>query len=77
MLMTRAELIKLIKQIRDHRGSEEEMSELMDLLYRSTAHPAPSNLIFWPPNNQELTPDQIADEMLNYKPIVLYPRADN
>jgi hypothetical protein len=71
--MTRAELIRLIKQIIDHRGSEEEMTELMDLLHRSTVHPEPSNLIFWPPNNQELTPEQIADEMLNYKPIVLYP----
>jgi hypothetical protein len=75
--MTRGKLIELIKQIRDHQGSEEEASELMDLLHRSTAHPVPSDLIFWPPNNQELTPEQIADEMLNYKPIVLYPREDN
>lgn len=73
-MMTRAELIELIKQIRDHRGSEEEMNKLMDSLDRSTAHPSPSNLIFWPPNKQELTPEQIADEMLNYKPIVLDPR---
>jgi Phosphotransferase enzyme family/Colicin immunity protein / pyocin immunity protein len=72
--MTRDELIELIKQIRNHRGSEEEFSELDSLLQRSTAHPSPNNLIFWPPNNQELTSEQIADEMLNYKPIVLYPR---
>lgn len=77
MIMTRDDLIALIKQITNHRGSEEEASELLDRLHNSTAHPAPSDLIYYPPNNQELTPEQIADEMLNYKPIVLYPRENN
>jgi hypothetical protein len=75
--MTRDELIELIKQIKDHRVSEEEMNELTDVLHRSTAHPEPSNLIFWPPNNQELIPEQIADEMLKYKSIMLYSREDS
>jgi hypothetical protein len=66
--MTREELVKLVREIMNVKGkTEEELSNLIDLLSKNVPHPAVSNLIYW----EDLTPEQIVDKALNYKPIVL------
>lgn len=65
--LTRDELIDLVKKIFASNGSEEEISDLIDLLKRNVPHPSPGNLIYW----EDLTPEEVVDKSLSYKPIQL------
>jgi len=46
---------------------------MIHLLRKNVPDPSVSNLIFW--NDEELSPEEIVDRALNYRPIVL-PAAD-
>lgn len=65
--MTREELMKLVEEIMTWEGTEEELAEKLDLLKKNVPHPSPSNLIYW----DDLTPEEVVDKVLNYKPIRL------
>lgn len=67
--LTRDELIKLVNKIVECEGSEEEIDEMIEVVKRNVLHPEISDLIFW--NEEELTPEQIVDKALEYKPIQL------
>lgn len=67
--LTREELIKLVKKMCNGEGSDDEISEWIELLEQNVPDPNVSDLIFW--NNEGLTPEQIVDRAMNYKPIVL------
>ena len=67
--LTREELINLVNRIVDCEGSEEEIDEMIEVVKRNVPHPEISDLIYW--NDEELTPEQIVDKALEYKPIQL------
>ncbi len=66
--MTRQELIELVEDIINIDGkTEKEIDKLLDLLKHNVPDPNVSDLIYW----NDLTPDQIVDKALSYKPIRL------
>ena len=67
--LTREELTNLVNKIVECEGSEEEIDEMIEIVKRTVPHPEISDLIYW--NEEELTPEQIVDKALNYKPIEL------
>ena len=75
-LLTRDEIIVLIEEIRLLNRSELEgkefqkrSNELYDTLTKGVLDPSIPNYIYW--EMPELTPEQIADRALSYKPIIL------
>lgn len=67
--LTREKLINLVNRIVECEGSEEEIDEMIEVVKRNVPHPEISDLIYW--NDEELTPEQIVDKALEYKPIQL------
>lgn len=67
--LSRLELIELVEKIMKSNGTEEEIDNMIEELERNVPHPEVSDLIFW--NEEELTPEQIVDIALAYKPIQL------
>lgn len=67
--LSRLELIELVEKIMKSNGAEEEIDNMIEELERNVPHPEVSDLIFW--NEEELTPEQIVDIALAYKPIQL------
>ena len=67
--LTREELINLVNKIVECEGSEEEIDEMIDMVKKNVPYPDISDLIYW--NEEELTPEQIGDNALEYKPMQL------
>ncbi|MBA0169424.1 hypothetical protein [Pectobacterium sp. CFBP8739] len=65
--MKREELIELIKKIQLSEGTEEESDKDIDFLCRKVADPQAANYIFY----DDLSAEEIADKILDYKPIQL------
>lgn len=65
--MQRQELIELIRKIQRGEVTEEEADNDIDLLCRSVADPQAANYIYY----EELSAEEIADKIINYKPIQL------
>lgn len=66
-LLSKAEMICLIKEIRNLDNSEEEIDKFLRQLEQGVPDPQISDYIFW----SEMTPEEIADKALAYKPISL------
>ncbi len=67
-LWSREQIIGLVNQILDvENHSEEELDRLEEKLKSGVIDPDISDYIFW----DDLTPEQIADKALSYKPICL------
>ncbi|WP_299611417.1 bacteriocin immunity protein [uncultured Aquimarina sp.] len=66
--MTRRELIELVKEIINvENKTEKEIDRLLEILEQNVPDPEVSDLIYY----DELTPEQIVDKALSYKPIQL------
>jgi translation elongation factor EF-4 len=66
--MSREELIELVNEIIDVKGkTEEQIDELVEILIKNVPHPAVTDLIYF----ENLTPEEIVDKALSYKPIQL------
>ncbi|GFI24814.1 hypothetical protein IMSAGC011_03618 [Lachnospiraceae bacterium] len=65
--MDRNELIELVKKILDCEGTEEEVDEMISKLEQNVIDPDISDYIYY----DDLTPEQIVDKALAYKPILL------
>jgi hypothetical protein len=65
--MTREDLIELVKKIATSQGTEDELDNMIELLKTNVPDPRVSNYIFY----DELSPEQIVDKALSYKPIQL------
>ncbi|MGG7523001.1 hypothetical protein ACQ3G4_16655 [bacterium BS0013] len=65
--MQRQELIELIKKIKRSEGTEEDADNDIDLLCSSVADPQAANYIYY----EEVSAEEIADKIINYKPIQL------
>ncbi|GAB7101947.1 hypothetical protein JCM4814A_02610 [Streptomyces phaeofaciens JCM 4814] len=73
MGMSRAEAVALVQRIMDmDDASDDDMAGLMDRLDRALACPSGHvrDLIFWPPE-RDLSADEVVDQALAYRPIVL------
>ncbi|MNR64252.1 hypothetical protein D3C85_1868310 [compost metagenome] len=51
-------------------GSEAELDAMLVLLGANVPHPAASDLIFYP-KGLELTAEQVVEQALSYRPVVL------
>ncbi|WP_061995272.1 bacteriocin immunity protein [Clostridium sp. ATCC 25772] len=67
--LAREELINLVSKIVKCEGAEEEIDKMIEVVKRNVPHPEVSDLIYW--NEEELTPEEIVDVALAYKPIQL------
>ena len=65
--MSRNELIELVKKVIDCEGTEEEIDKMILKLEQNVIHPYISDYIYY----DDLTPEQIIDKALAYKPIFL------
>ena len=66
--MTREELVEITKQIINvGNKTEEEIDQLLNVLEKNVPDPEVSDLIYF----NELSPEQIVDKALSYKPIQL------
>ncbi|WP_036717162.1 hypothetical protein [Paenibacillus sp. JCM 10914] len=50
-------------------GGEEEAGEWINCLRRYGPHPDIGNLFYW--RKEDLTPEEIVEKALNYKPLIL------
>lgn len=67
-MLSREEIIDLIKEITDVSGkTEEQIDGLLEKLENGVVDPQISNYVFW----SDMTPKEIADKVLKYKPILL------
>lgn len=67
--LTREELIKLVEKMCNGEGSDDEIGEWIEILEKNIQDPNVSDLIYF--NNEKLTPEQIVDRAMNYKPRIL------
>ncbi|MDF1529813.1 MAG: bacteriocin immunity protein [Sedimenticola sp.] len=67
---SKAELVELVRKIMDCEGSEDEINNWLLELKASVHHPAVSDLIFYP-EDDDITPEQVVEEALSYKPMSL------
>lgn len=68
MLLSREEIIDLIEEITDISGkTEEQIDSLLKKLKSGVLDPEISDYIFW----SNMSPEEIADKALSYKPILL------
>jgi hypothetical protein len=66
--LDRQQMIEVIARLQvGEFESDEELSQVLDALSYSTGHPRVADLIFHPPG-PELTPEQVDDEVLRYRP---------
>lgn len=63
-------LIRLVTKIVNCDGSEEEIDSWLDQAQGLVVHPSLSDLIFYP-EKDDVTPEEIVDEALSYKPMSL------
>ncbi|CAG7659013.1 bacteriocin immunity protein [Paenibacillus allorhizosphaerae] len=67
--LNKNDLIELVRKIMNAKGTEEEIDNMIEILKQNVPHPQVSDLIFW--NKVELTPEQVIELALSYKPIQL------
>ncbi|WP_326513934.1 bacteriocin immunity protein [Clostridium intestinale] len=63
--LTKNELVEIVERIINTEGTEEEIDEMIEVFERNVPHPAALDLIFYPEKN-EVTPEEIVEEALNY-----------
>lgn len=63
---SRAELVDIVRRLQSATGTEDEQDQLLEVLRANVPDPRVSDLIFWPPS--ELSPDEIIDHALAYRP---------
>lgn len=67
-VLTKEQIIELVNKIIDVENySEQEIEDMMIELEKGVIDPNISDYIFW----DDLTPEEIADKALSYKPICL------
>ena len=70
----RRELVRLVTYLMSGDGTQEEQDAALHELDARVLHPRVSALIFWPSHegfDHELTPDEVVDIALAYRPIEL------
>jgi len=68
----KAEIVALVQRIMEMRYTDDELSELLGVLVRSTGCPEISDLIFCP--KHEMTAAEIVESALARRPVVIQER---
>lgn len=75
MRLTKDELVNLVAKITaGDYATEEEGDELLTLIRGNVPHPRVTNVLFY--SKERKSPEQMVDELLSYRPIVLAPPED-
>ncbi|RAI93752.1 colicin immunity protein/pyocin immunity protein [Paenibacillus pabuli] len=64
-------LLELVRKLMNAEGTEDELDEMLSELEQQLPYAEISNLIFW--DDRDLTPEQIVEEALAARPIILPP----
>ncbi|WP_339303896.1 bacteriocin immunity protein [Paenibacillus sp. FSL R5-0519] len=67
----RSHLVELVRKLMDAEGTEAELDDMLTELQQQVPYAEMSNLIFW--DDRDLTPEQIVEEALAARPIILPP----
>jgi hypothetical protein len=70
----REELVRLVTFVMSAEGTEAEQDAALREVEARVLHPRVSALIFWPTHegfHRDLTPDEVVDAALGYRPIEL------
>ena len=59
----------MVAKLLASEGSEEEQDAMLAALRASVPDPNVSDLIYYPPDGLQLTPDEIVERALSYRPI--------
>ncbi|MFB8372199.1 bacteriocin immunity protein [Paenibacillus taichungensis] len=65
-------LVELVRKLMNTEGTEDELDEMLNELQQQMPYAEISNLIFW--DDRDLTPEQIVEEALSARPIILPPQ---
>jgi hypothetical protein len=65
--LSREELVEAVRRIMEVQGDAGELDELLDVVQANVPHPAVSDLIYWPPEGQDLTPEEVVARALAYR----------
>ncbi|MFX3651457.1 MAG: bacteriocin immunity protein [Paenibacillus sp.] len=69
----RSHLVELVRKLMDAEGTEAELDDMLTELQQQVPYAEISNLIFW--DDRDLTPEQIVEEALAARPIILPPQS--
>ena len=64
--LSREELIEAVRRIMEVDGEEGELEELLDVVQANVPHPSITDLIYWPPEGKDLTPEEVVDQALSH-----------
>lgn len=67
--MENKELLELIRKLSNGEGNDQEAQEWLETINKNVPFPNVSELIFY--NQPELSPEEILQKALDYKPIIL------
>jgi hypothetical protein len=68
--LERDALVALTQRIMDADGTEAEIDGMIELLERNVPHPAVTDLIFYP-DEEDVTAEQIVERALAHRPVPL------
>lgn len=69
MDLSKTELVSLVCQIVDSKSSDDDVAIWLDQVIKETGRPHVGEYIFY--SEPELSPDQVVEKALSYKPIRL------
>lgn len=68
--LSRTDLAVLVEHIMSAQGTESELNEMIALLSANVPHPLVTDLIFYP-NSVVPSAEQVVDQALAYKPVII------
>jgi len=72
--LTREQLLELIVKLSEGDGTEQDEDDWLMLIEANVPRPAVSDLIFY--REPSLSPEEVLEEALSYKPILLWEVRD-
>lgn len=67
IMYNKQELTELVQRVIDCEDDEDTIDQLIEILDEHLPYPSICDLIYWPPNEEELSADAIIDIALSYK----------
>ena len=67
MMYDKQELIKMVQRVMDCEEDEDTIDQLLEILDDNLPLPSISDFIYWPPNEDELSAEEIIDIARSYQ----------
>lgn len=67
IMYNKQELIRMVQRVIDCEDDEDTIDQLLEILDDNLPHPSIWDLIYWPPNEEELSAEEIIDIALSYQ----------